>query len=123
MQELEIGGVKFRVEYRHFGGDRGPAVRVYGDVDGREVELLRFDCFEKDPHYHYDPGDKDHRWNLDPLTMGDPTAFSLAQIETRLKDMIAKAGYEAVAARVDQCAVASNISQIKAAIEAAKAAV
>lgn len=121
MKELAIGGVKFKVEYRHFGGDRGPAVRVYGDVDGREVELLRFDCFEKEPHYHYDPGDQDHRWNLDPLTMGDPTEFSLAQIKTRLKDMIAKAGYETVAARVDQSAVASHIHQIQEAIEAEKA--
>jgi hypothetical protein len=121
MKELEIGGVKFTVEYRHFGGDRGPAVRVYGNVEGKDVQLLRFDCFERDPHYHYDPDGKDLRWNLDALTMGDPTEFSLAQIKTRLKDMIAKAGYATVAARVDQCAVASGVCQIKEAIEAAKA--
>jgi hypothetical protein len=28
------------VEYRRFGSDAGPAVHVYGDVDGRPVELL-----------------------------------------------------------------------------------
>jgi hypothetical protein len=50
-ERFDAGGVVFDVEYRVFGGDRGPAVRVFGEVDGRNVQLLRFDCFEKDPHY------------------------------------------------------------------------
>jgi hypothetical protein len=120
MKELEIGGVKFTVEYRHFGSDRGPAIRVYGDVEGKDVQLLRFDCFENDPHYHYDPDGKNKQWHLDRLTMGDPTQFSLAQIEKNVKAMIAQAGYQCVADRVDQCAVASSVCQIQEAIEAEK---
>ncbi len=55
---FSTGGVELHVDNRTLGEDGGPAVRVYGDVDGKSVQLLRFDCFRKNPHYHYDPSGK-----------------------------------------------------------------
>ena len=55
---FDVGGVELHVDKRNFGSDGGPSVRVYGEVDGENVQLLRFDCFRKDPHYHYDPSGK-----------------------------------------------------------------
>ena len=52
---FQVGGVELHVDNRSITDDGGPSVRVYGDVDGEAVQLLRFDCFRKDPHYHYDP--------------------------------------------------------------------
>ena len=52
---IEAGSVKFGVEFRELGSDRGVAIHVLGDEAGHEVELLTFDCFETAPHYHYGP--------------------------------------------------------------------
>ena len=49
MTELEIGGVVLTIDYRRTGDDRGPSVRVFGDVDDERVQLLRFDCFDEEP--------------------------------------------------------------------------
>jgi hypothetical protein len=113
---IETGGVRFNIDYRRFGGDRGPSVRVYADVDGHPAQLLRFDCFENDPHYHYNPeGHDDHR-KLDRQEVPDPVAWTLAQLAGNLASMIRTAGYEQVANRVDPDAVADAIPQVEAAI-------
>ena len=115
-RDLEVGGVRINVEYRRLGGDRGPAVRVYGDVDGRPTQLLRFDCFENDPHYHYAPDSRDDHRKLNPQEVPDPLAWTLAQLSGNLVSMIRTAGYEAVADRVDQAAVADAIPRVEAAL-------
>jgi hypothetical protein len=118
VREIEAGAVRFLVDYCRFGGDRGPSVRVYGDVEGRAVQLLRFDCFAKDPHYHYDPeGQDDHR-KLHPQEVPDPVAWTLAQLAGNLASMIRTAGYDPVADRVDADAVGDAIPQVEAAIQA-----
>ena len=53
---ITVGDLSFAVEYRHVGEEQGPTVHVFGDVDGVEEEILRFDCFDcfdRTPHYHY----------------------------------------------------------------------
>ncbi len=100
MHELHHCGVKFTVTYRRHGGDEGPSIRVLADVPGQShgglTQLLRFDCFIKDPHYHYDPDGSNIMFHLDPLTMGDALKFSLESIQQHLGAMIAKAGFETV---------------------------
>ena len=54
-EHLEVAGLEFLVESRDIGEDGGPTIRVYGMAQGERVQLLRFDCFRKAPHYHYDP--------------------------------------------------------------------
>lgn len=115
-RDIEVGGVRLNVEYRRFGGDQGPAVRVYGDVDGQPVQLLRFDCFERDPHYHYAPDGKDDHRKLDPREVPDPVAWTLAQLSGNLVSMIRTAGYDSVADRVDADAVTDAIPRVEAAI-------
>src|SRR5918998_5013787 len=104
-REFTVGGVRIDVAYRRFGGDQGPSVMVFGDVDGRPVQLLRFDCFDNDPHYHYDPeGQDDHR-KLNRQEVPDPVAWTLAQLSGNLVSMIRTAGYDTLAAQVDGDAV------------------
>src|SRR5919199_454977 len=121
-REIAAGGGGIQVEYRHFGGDRGPAVRVYADVEGRPVQLLRFDCFENDPHYHYDPEGRDDHRKLDRQEVPDPVAWTLAQLAGNLVSMIRTAGYDAVADQVDQDAVAESVPQVETAIRELSAA-
>lgn len=122
MQELSIGGLTFVVEYRDFEGDRGPAVRVFGDVDGQRRQLLRFDCFDTDPHYHYDLEGENRVFHLDRLTMGCPVEFSLRQIRENLQAMIARAGFPELAAEVRSDEMAARVEEIRAAIEAERPA-
>lgn len=115
-REIAAGGVRFLIDYRRFGGDQGPSVRVYAEVEGRPVQLLRFDCFDKDPHYHYDPeGQDDHR-KLDSQEVPDPVAWTLAQLAGNLVSMVRTAGYDEIAERIDAEAVEEAVSQIEAAI-------
>ena len=116
MQELACGGLIFRIEYRRTADDHGPAIRVFGDVDGRRVQLLRFDCFDTDPHYHYDPTGRNVMFHLDPLTMGDPVEFSLSQIADNARAMIENAGFPEAAERVNQDELASRIGEVLDAI-------
>jgi hypothetical protein len=115
-RDIEAGGVRLNVEYRTFGGDRGPAVRVYAEIDGRPVQLLRFDCFDNDPHYHYDPDGRDDHRKLHRQEVPDPVAWTLAQLSGNVVSMIRTAGYDAVADRVDPDAVTEAIPQVEAAI-------
>lgn len=114
---IDAGGVRFYVEYRRFGGDFGPAIRVCGNVDGREVQFLRFDMFEKAPHYHYDPTGFDGHHFLDRAVVPDVVAWSLVQIRDNLKAMIKTSGYRAFSETVDARAVAASVSDLRQAVE------
>ena len=107
MQQMEkrivdAGEVQFALQYRQeLMPDQGLCVQVLSDIEGREVEMLRFDCFDQDPHYHYGPHKKNERLHLDKTTAGNPFGWTLEQLRNRLPDMIRRAGYEDVADRLD----------------------
>lgn len=111
---IEAGGLKFAVEYRQFGGDRGSAIRVYGSVNGVETQLLRFDCFEKDPHYHYDPDGKNQVLHLHPEF--DNEVWSVDHIEHNLKVMVRLAGYPEIAERINTDEIQSAVPKIRKAM-------
>lgn len=113
VHEVKVGGVNLTLEYRTFGEYRGPAIKVYGKVDGKSTQILRFDCFEKNPHYHYDPEGKNVQWKLDKITHGDPLTWSISQLRKNLKPMIQNAGYEQVAKGVSQDAIIKALPKIK----------
>ena len=115
-RSFAVGGVRINVDYRQGGSDRGPSVRVYADVEGRPVQLLRFDCFDNDPHYHYDPEGRDDHRKLSPQEVPDPVAWTLAELSGNLVSMIRTAGYDGVADRVDADAVSAAVPQVAAAI-------
>jgi len=121
IREIEAGGLKFLVEYRNFGSDRGPAVRVLGKVGMNQVQVLRFDCFEDDPHYHYDPDNKNFQLHLHKDTVPDPVAWSLGELEVNLKTMLRTAGFDKLAANVDTDAIKSALPRIHGAIEELRA--
>ena len=90
--------IKFGIEYRDLLSDQGVCVHVLGDVsDDDEHELLRFDCFDHEPHYHYGPQKRNQRLMLDKTTEGDSLDWTLQQIRERLPEMIDRAGYPELA--------------------------
>jgi cystathionine beta-lyase len=88
MLEVELGPLALVVEHRHADGDGGPALRVRerGEA-GRE--WLRFDCFERSPHWHLDPDGPDRLTRFDPRD--DPVESALA-LARGLPDLVARAG-------------------------------
>jgi hypothetical protein len=50
----------------------GICIHVFGEVNGREEEVLRFDCFQRAPHYHYAWSTNDQYVALDTTADGDP---------------------------------------------------
>lgn len=111
---IEAGGLSFHIAYRHFGGDHGPAVMVYGDVEGKSVQLLRFDCFEHDPHYHYDPDRKNDQKKLDKVLVSDPVAWTIDRLRGDLVKMVEAAGYAQTAACINADAVVDVLPEITA---------
>jgi len=97
-ETIAAGGLEFHVENRAVAQDGGPSMQVYGTVDGERVQLLRFDMFQKIPHYHYAPMGANLRYDLDQLTLDDGIGWTMGMLATKLPQMIAKAGYEKLAA-------------------------
>ena len=119
---FEAGNIRFGLEMRRQkNGDGGLALHVLTDVGGskgkayvEETEILAFDCFWKDAHYHYGPRNKNHRTNFDWTIVDDPLAWTFEQIENhRLPAMIVRAGYPGVAAELDQGKIAEVLPALK----------
>jgi len=109
---LDVGGLEFRIEYRNFGGDRGPAIRVFGGTEGGPKQVLRFDCFDNDPHYHYDPDGMNGFHHLDREVVPDVFAWTVAQLRLNLKQMVKTAGYPALAETLDEGAIGAKMDEI-----------
>ena len=119
---FEAGAIRFGLEMRRQrNGDGGLALHVLADIGGsrgkayvEETEVLAFDCFWKDAHYHYGPRNKNHRKNWDLTIVDDPLAWTFEQLEAgRIPAMIARAGYPGIAADVDQGLIAAVLPGLK----------
>ena len=82
--------LEFAVELREIEREGGPTLRVRSATDGDQTEWLRFDCFDRDPHWHLDPAGGDE---IHPLVdVGDPIAEALGKIESDLPQLLERAG-------------------------------
>lgn len=94
--------------------DRGVSLHVFAEQDGEWREFLRFDCFAEDPHYHYicwreRTNDMAH---LDPIADGDPLAWAIERIRTRLPQMLERAGAPEPARRIDAAALEEALPRV-----------
>ena len=119
---FEAGNIRFGLEMRRLmNGDGGLAVHVLADVGGskgktyiEETELLAFECFWQNPHYHYGPRNKNHRTNWDLTIIDDPLEWTFEQFENRkLSAMIERAGYPGIAADLDPEQIAAVLPAVK----------
>lgn len=111
--KIEAGAVCFALQYRALMPDQGLCLQVVGEVDGHLKELLRFDCFDQHPHYHYDPEGRNERLDIDKTTAGNPLGWTLKQLRTRLPAMLNKAGYESIANKLDCNLVLKQLDQVE----------
>ena len=99
---FNAGPVEVAMVYRkELMPDQGLMIQVFGEVDGKDTEILRFDCFDQTPHYHYGPENHNIRLNMDKTTAGNPVGWTLNNIRNNLPAMIQRAGYDDLAAKVE----------------------
>lgn len=92
MTEIDLAPVRFVVEHRMVDAGGGPTVRVYeAEATGRE--LLRFDCFARNAHWHVDPGGRDEVSSL--AEHADPLAWVMGELRGDLGAYLARAGVRA----------------------------
>lgn len=88
----------------------GASLHVLGAEN--RMEHLRFDAFDHEPHYHYIRNDSKVNVvvRLDDIAEGDPLAWTIRVVRSRLPEMLAYAGApelgEAVRAASDEVAAA-----------------
>ncbi len=120
---VEAGAIRFGLEMRDLGQDGGMAIHVLGNVSGEEIELLAFDCFRVNPHYHYGPRAKNERIFWDKTSVPDTLKWTLEQFsEGKLPAMVARAGYPGIVAEMDRDLIRDKVREIesKAAVMAAR---
>jgi len=114
---IGVSGLRFNVRYANARtGDRGPSLRIYGDVEGKPVQLLRFDCFEKQPHFHYDPEGKNNQLRMDKANVSDPITWSMDYLRGNVADLVRIAGYSALAEQVDEGMIAAALPTVEKAL-------
>lgn len=119
---FEAGNIRFGLEMRRLkNGDGGLALHVLADIGGTkgkaycdETELLAFDCFWNNAHYHYGPRNKNHRINWDLTVIDDPLEWTFQQLEGgKLRAMIERAGYPGIAADLDVALIAEILPGLR----------
>ena len=112
---LEAGPVRFGVEYRVVPGiGNGVGIHVLGDVGDEEHELLAFDCFDQNAHYHYGPRLKNQRFYFDYTVTPDPLRWTLDLLRGgKLAPMLERAGYPDHAARLNPVTVTQAVEELE----------
>ena len=118
---FEAGNIRFGLELRTLGDDGGLAIHVLTDLCGsssheysEETEILAFDCFRLQPHYHYGPRNKNLRYYWDKTVVPDPLEWTLDIFKAgKLRQMITGAGYPDVARDVDDDLIREIIPSIE----------
>src|SRR5215813_14382751 len=114
---IGVGELRFNVWYSNVRtGDRGPSLRIYGDVEGKPVQLLRFDCFENQPHFHYDPEGKNNQLRMDKTKVTDPIAWSMDYLRGNITSLVRVAGYSALADQLDEGVLCAALPTVEKAL-------
>jgi hypothetical protein len=114
---IEQPGMRMTIAHRSGlgGNDEGltfDVTTVGSENEGKRI--LRFDCFYKNPHYHVGPyGGESAAYKMKDEGIEDPVRWTLDQLKSRFPAMVKQAGYEEIAATIDQQAVTDQLSRLE----------
>jgi hypothetical protein len=118
---IEQAGMRMTIAHRQGlgGSDEGLTfdITTAGSVDEGK-RILRFDCFYKKPHYHIGASAEHAVHNMKDEGVEDPVRCTLDQLKTRFPSMVKQAGYEEIAARIDQQTIADQLIRLEPEIRA-----
>ena len=113
---IEQAGMRMTVAHRQGLGGSDEGLTFDITTAGPEDEgkrILRFDCFYKNPHYHVGASGDHSVHNMKDEGVEDPVRWTLDQLKTRFPAMVKQAGYEEIAGRIDQQAIADRLTQLE----------
>jgi hypothetical protein len=90
---FEFGGLRFDISFR----GRGATLRVLGRTGSEWDEMLRFDDFIENPHFHAPPA---VQMEFD-RSLGEPLAWYIAQVRDHLAEWMERAGYASLIPTTD----------------------
>jgi hypothetical protein len=76
--------------------DHGVSLHIFAKTPDGNFERLRFDCFSRDPHYHYFSTKTKQQdvIHIDPTVTGDPVDWAINLLRSRLAVMLERADVE-----------------------------
>ena len=114
---IEQAGMRMTVAHRQGLGGTDEGLTFDITTMGSEDEgkrILRFDCFYKNPHYHVGAsGGEREAHKMKDEGVEDPVRWTLDQLKTRFSSMVKQAGYEEIAASIDQQAIADQLIRLE----------
>jgi hypothetical protein len=113
---IEQAGMRMTVAHRQGLGGSDEGLTFDITTTGPEDEgkrILRFDCFYKNPHYHIGASSEQAVHNMKDEGVEDPVRWTLEQLKTRFPSMVKQAGYEEIAERIDQQAIADHLTRLE----------
>ena len=114
---IEQAGMRMTVAHRHGLGGSDEELTFDITTAGPEAEgkrILRFDCFYKNPHYHVGASGGEHAAHkMKDEGVEDSVRWTLEQLKTRFSSMVKQAGYEEIAERIDQQAIADHLTRLE----------
>jgi hypothetical protein len=117
-REFSLGPLRVIVDYRRTDVDEGPSIRVLGTEAGQLRQVLRFDCFVEDPHYHYDPDGCDELHHMLDEGIAEPIEWTVQCLERNLPEMIRRAGFGTLADQVKRSSLEQHLAVIREAMMA-----
>ena len=110
---IQAGSLVFKLEYRDLFHDQGVSISIKSLGRGTQRELLRFDCFDESPHYHYDPENKNETHQLDKTTAGNPIGWVLEQLRTNLKALLINANATRIANSLNMAEMQKKLNEVE----------
>ncbi len=111
MYETQKGRFRFAVAFRIVESEQGLAIHVHGPTaDSGDEEVLRFDCFQKEPHYHL-------AWSYRndpfiPIHSEDPFAWAVNTLRDEIQDLLRMAAARPMS-ETEMAALPSTLSAIE----------
>lgn len=102
---FELGGLRFVVSSNDYGAN----LAAFGDAGKGRAELIRFQDYVDDPHYHVPVGG----WHaFDRAALGEPLAWWLARLRDDLPTWMADSGFGELIASIDIDVVWANLDRL-----------
>lgn len=86
--EEMVGPYRLAFVYRRIAGDEGPTIHVFGPVEGEDKEIIRFDCFQNQPHIHFGISHLDEP--VQKIESSDPFEWVLTELAERFPECLTR---------------------------------
>ena len=107
---VEVLPYSFAMVWRDVGETRGITIHVFGPVSGRREEVLRFDCFDSEPHYHLGWSYRDEPFV--PIADENPLQWALSSLSARFPELLIEAGADPIPSELSSSALQSALEEL-----------